>query len=197
MTLNQGDSLTQPCSGDDYEPSLGKASGGFKASEAAQFLELLSKDSAAAWLRCIKPGRNGASEHQGLDTRWITSKTNAGFNLYAVIGNATAATGKGGGVQDTDITTVPALFVEWDDGASIEEQMQRWQSLKLPEPTVMVSTGGKSVHCYWRLLAPMAPEPWRVLQSRLITYCKGDAACKNPSRLMRLPGSVYFSKETG
>jgi hypothetical protein len=48
----------------------------------------------------IKPVGNGASEHQGLDSRWITSKTNAGFNLYAVIGNATAATGKGGGVTD-------------------------------------------------------------------------------------------------
>ena len=188
MTLNQCGSLTQPCSGDDYEPSLGKASGGFKASEAAQFLELLGKDSAATWLRCIKPGRNGASEHKGLDTRWITSKTNAGFNLYAVIGHATAATGKGGGVTDADITGVPALFVEWDDGADIDTQAQRWQELELPEPTLMVSTGGKSVHCYWVLLEPMAPEPWRVLQSRLITYCKGDAACKNPSRLMRLPG---------
>jgi hypothetical protein len=80
----------------------------------------------------IKPvkKRKGASEHQGLDSRWITSKTNAGFNLYAVIGNA-AATGKGGGVTDEDITGVPALFVEWDDGASIEEQMQRWQSLEV------------------------------------------------------------------
>jgi hypothetical protein len=31
MTLNQGGSLTQPCSGDDYKASLGKVSGGFKA----------------------------------------------------------------------------------------------------------------------------------------------------------------------
>ena len=172
-------------------------SGGFKASEAAQFLELLGKDSAATWLRCIKPGRNGASEHKGLDTRWITSKTNAGFNLYAVIGHATAATGKGGGVTDADITGVPALFVEWDDGADIDTQAQRWQELELPEPTLMVSTGGKSVHCYWVLLEPMAPEPWRVLQARLIDYAGGDTQCKNPSRVMRLPGSIYHDKKTG
>ena len=99
----------------------------FKASEATQFLELLDKDAAATWLRCIKPGRNGASEHQGLDSRWITRKSDEGFNLYAVIGNATAATGNRGGVTDADITGVPALFVEWDDGASIEEQMLRWK----------------------------------------------------------------------
>jgi hypothetical protein len=68
MTLNQGGSLTQPCSGDDYEASLGKASGGFKASEAAQFLELLGKDNAATWLRAIDPvktrRRSGGADYQ-------------------------------------------------------------------------------------------------------------------------------------
>jgi hypothetical protein len=203
MTLNQGGSLTQPCSGDDYKPSLGKVSSGFKASEAKRFLELLGKDSAATWLRAIDPvktrRRSGGADYQGVaskaDKAWIDAKTADGFNVYAITGNADAI--KGTSVKDTDITRCPALFVEWDDGADIDTQAQRWQELELPEPTLMVSTGGKSVHCYWVLLEPMAPEPWRVLQSRLITYCKGDAACKNPSRLMRLPGSVYFSKKTG
>ena len=43
----------------------------------------------------------------------------------------------------------------------------------------------------------MAPEPWRVLQSRLIDYAGGDKNCKNPSRLMRLPGFRYVDKTTG
>jgi predicted P-loop ATPase len=201
MTLNEGGSLTQPCSGDDYKVSLDKASGGFKSSEAKRFLELLGKDRAATWLRSIKPGRNGASEHQGLagkaDLNWITSKTNAGFNLYAVIGNATAATGKGGGVTDADITGVPALFVEWDDGADIDAQAQRWQELDLPEPTLMVSTGGKSVHCYWVLLEPISSEQWKQITARLIAHCNSDKACSNPSRVMRLPGSIYYDKKTG
>jgi hypothetical protein len=186
----------QPCSQDAHNTSVGAGSAGFNASEAEQFLELLGKDAAATWIRCIKSGRSGASEHQGLDSRWITRKTDAGFNLYAVIGNADAATGKGGGVQDTDITTVPALFVEWDDGASIEEQMQRWQALNLPEPTVMVSTGGKSVHCYWVLLQPLAPLEWKRITARLIAHCSSDKSCSNPSRLMRLPGSIYYDKKT-
>ena len=169
----------------------------FKASDATRFLELLGKDAAETWFRSLNPGNKGAYERRGLELNWIISKTAAGFNLYAVIGNATAASGKGGGVQDIDVTTVPALFVEWDDGASIEEQMQRCQSLKLPEPSLMVSTGGKSVHCYWVLLEPMAPEPWRVMQARLIDYAGGDTQCKNPSRVMRLPGSIYYDKKTG
>jgi hypothetical protein len=193
LNADPGEAKRQPT----QKTALDKASGGFDASEAAQFLELLCKDNAATWLRCIKPGRNGASEHQGLDSRWINSKTAAGFNLYAVIGNATAATGKGGGVQDTDITGVPALFVEWDDGATIDEQMQRWQSLGLPEPSVMVSTGGKSVHCYWVLLEPISSEQWKQITARLIAHCNSDKACSNPSRVMRLPGSIYHDKKTG
>jgi Fe2+ or Zn2+ uptake regulation protein len=201
MTVNDGCTGLQPCVPDQHKVSLGKASGGFKASEAKRFLELLGKDRAATWLRSIKPGRNGASEHQGLagkaDLNWITSKTNAGFNLFAVIGNATAATGKGGGVQDTDITGVPALFVEWDDGADIDTQAQRWQELELPEPTLMVSTGGKSVHCYWVLLEPISSEQWKQITARLIAHCNSDKACSNPSRVMRLPGSIYYDKKTG
>jgi hypothetical protein len=178
------------------EPIL-PAERSFKASEATQFLGLLGKDPAVTWLRCIKPGRAGASEHQGLELNWINSKTEAGCNLYGVIGNATAATGKGGGVTDADITGVPALFVEWDDGASIEEQMQRWKSLGLPEPSLMVSTGGRSVHCYWVLLEPLEPVEWRRITARLIVHCNSDKVCRNPSRVMRLPGSIYFDKKTG
>jgi hypothetical protein len=43
------------------EPIL-PAERSFKASEATQFLGLLGKDPAVTWLRCIKPGRAGASE---------------------------------------------------------------------------------------------------------------------------------------
>jgi hypothetical protein len=88
------------------------------------------------------------------------------------------------------------LFVEWDD-QTLEWQLQAWKELHLPEPTAMVSTGGKSVHCYWRLAEPMAPAVWRVLQSRLIAHAQGDPQCKNPSRLMRLPGFRYIDKATG
>jgi predicted P-loop ATPase len=183
--------------------SLDKASGGFDASEAKRFLKLLGKDRSETWLRAIDPvktrKRSGGADHQGVATKadrdWINAKTADGFNLYAITGNAAAI--KGTSVKDADITGCPALFVEWDDRAAIDIQAQRWSALELPEPTLMVATGGKSVHCYWVLREPMAPEPWRVLQRRLITYCKGDEQCKNPSRLMRLPGSIYYDKKTG
>ena len=173
-----------------------------KVREATRFVDLLGKDRAATWLRFIHPQRRGAGggDHQGLTSResmLIERCQAAGFNVYAVIGNADIASGKGGGVTDADITAVPALFVEWDDGASIERQTARPAALGLPDPTVMVSTGGKSVHAYWVLHAPMAPDEWRPLQRRLIAHCNGDKACSNPARVMRLPGSAYISKTTG
>jgi len=199
--LEQGGGRLQPVGNEADKASLELGSESFKGKPARQFLELLGKDAAKTWLRCIKPGRRGAGEHQGLTTQadrnWVNSKTTDGFNLYAVIGEADSATGKGGGVQDTDITGCPALFVEWDDGADIDTQAQRWRALKLPEPSLMVATGGKSVHCYWVLDEPISAAEWKRITARLITHCNSDKQCSNPSRVMRLPGSVYFDKKTG
>jgi predicted P-loop ATPase len=61
----------------------------------------------------------------------------------------------------------------------------------------MVATGGKSLHVYWALAQPLDPTRWKELQTRLIAHCNGDTACKNPSRVMRLPGCPYFNKQTG
>jgi hypothetical protein len=169
---------------------------------AGRFHRLLGKDRSQAWLRFIHASRKGAAaDHRGLkgasDLAVIEQRQRAGFNVYVVIGNAATASGKGGGVCDADISSVPALFVEWDDGASIEDQTARPAALALPEPTITVATGGKSLHCYWVLQEPMAPAAWRVLQRRLIAHCGSDSACSNPSRVMRLPGSTYISKTTG
>lgn len=196
MTLEQTARGVQPIGG---QPSVGL---GFSASEALRFLELLGKDPAQTWLRFIKPtGGGGGADLQGISTQkqqaLVGQRISDGLNAYAVIGNAAKATGRRGSVTDADVTQCPALFVEWDDGASIEDQQWRWLDLMLPEPTVMVATGGKSVHVYWVLSEPITPEHWRKLTTRLIAYCKADEACKNPGRLMRLPGSIYHDKKTG
>ena len=153
---------------------------GFEA--AAGFLELLGKDPATTRLRTFV----GKGAKSGWDLEKAAKWSQNGGGVYVVIGN--------GGDSDAEITSCPALFVEWDDGATIVEQMDRWQVLELPEPTVMVWTGGKSLHCYWVLQEPMAPAEWRPLQKRLIDYCNGDKACCNPSRVMRLPGFAYEKK---
>ena len=175
---------------------------GFVPAAATRFLRALGKDPDQTWFRTIAPGkganrsRSGRDLH-GFDAAALENDNQAGADAYYITGDAKQATGKAGAVTDADVQICRSVFVEWDDGASIEEQTQRWQSLGLPEPSVMVFSGGKSAHCYWRLDEPMAPQPWRVLQKRLIAYCKSDSACGNPSRPMRLPGFRYVDKKTG
>jgi predicted transcriptional regulator len=43
----------------------------------------------------------------------------------------------------------------------------------------------------------MEPAKWRPLQARLIDHCGSDENCKDPNRLMRLPGFAYIDKKTG
>ena len=191
----------------------------FDPAQAKRFLEVLGVDPAAAWFRNIKstpgpnrgantrrrdPGRKGwAADLQGFDPAELAADVKAGASLYLITGNATQATGTNketgkptGCVQDSDVESCNALFNEWDD-KPIEWQLIAWQELNLPEPTIQVFTGGKSIHSYWRLDTPMDPAEWRVLQSRLIDLTGSDDKLKNPSRLMRLPGAPYFDKATG
>ena len=170
----------------------------FQPEEAERFLTLIRKEPAATWLRPIAPRRaRGTGGDELFDEGWIQEKGNAGFNVYMVIGETSRPPAKGGGIKDADIESCRSFFVEWDDGASLKEQASRWKELGLPEPTVMVATGGKSLHVYWTLEEPLAPTRWKELQTRLITHCNGDKTCKNPSRVMRLPGCPYFNKQTG
>jgi predicted P-loop ATPase len=167
---------------------------GQAAHPAVTFLQLLGKDPAQTYFRAIQPGtRPKCFKGFGPDA---LARANASQSIYFVTGNSTTASGKGGGVEASDITACPALFVEWDD-RPIEWQVQAWRELSLPEPTVQVLTGGKSVHCYWLLSEPMPPDQWRVLQARLIAHCGSDQKLKDPCRLMRLPGFAYINKATG
>jgi hypothetical protein len=165
---------------------------------AIQFLQLLGKDPRQTYFRTIRPGKgaNGnrkGRDLQGLDLEALSRDSHAGESVYFVSGDSTAASGKA--VRDDDVTACRALFAEWDD-RPMQWQLEAWRELGLPEPSAMVLTGGKSVHCYWVLSEPMAPGQWRELQSRLIDHCGSDQQCKNPSRVMRLPGFAYIDKTT-
>ena len=171
------------------------------AKDAERFLKLLGKDPAKTWFRTITPGK-GANRSRygkdllGFDAAALEADNNAGASVYFITGEAKKASGKRGGVEDENVHSCRAVFVEWDD-KPIEWQPTAWRELDLPEPTAMITTGGKSVHCYWVLNEPMRPDGWRALQERLINFTGGDKTCKNPSRLMRVPGFFYVNKENG
>jgi len=175
--------------------------------EAKRLLQRLGKDPAKTWYRCLLPDQGpirhlNGTDLQGFDLATLEADNRAGASIYFITGDADQATGKNkngkptGAVEDHDVHACRALFVEWD-GKPIEWQSRAWRELGLPEPSAMVKTGGKSVHCYWALTEPLSPDEWRVGTQRLIKHCDSDKQCSNPSRLMRLPGFDYIDKKTG
>ncbi|MBD2305569.1 DUF3987 domain-containing protein [Chroococcidiopsis sp. FACHB-1243] len=105
-----------------------------------------------------------------------------GYGVYIVV--------NGGGHKDEDVKSCRAIFCEFDD-RPIEDQINFWQDLGLPEPSMQIATR-KSVHSYWVFDEPIAVERWRELQTALLAYTGSDPALKNPSRVMRLAGAYHI-----
>ena len=97
----------------------------------------------------------------------------------------------------TAATTTPRsrpaalFFLEWDD-RPVPWQLSAWQRYGLGEPTISITTGGKSAHLYWVLNEPIATAEWIPIQAALIEITGADSSIRNPSRVMRLPGGSYI-----
>ena len=105
-----------------------------------------------------------------------------------------------GGAKAADITEGRALFFEADGGLPLEAQAALPELLGLPEPTVTVWSGHRSLHCYWVAEEGqgLPPAQWKKAQERLIAAVKEvapeagvDEAIKDPSRVMRAPGGLH------
>ncbi len=106
----------------------------------------------------------------------------------------------GYGHGKADVKNCRAIFYEHDD-LDKNIQLTLWQSLNLPEPTVQVDTGGKSIHSYWVFDQPIHPElwafdqgkgNWKGLQADLLKFANADKSLVNPNRVMRLAGCWYM-----
>jgi hypothetical protein len=112
------------------------------------------------------------------------------FSIYAYL------VVNGGGNSDIDVVLCRALFYEHDDLPK-ELQASLWSELGLREPTFQVDTGGKSIHSYWVFDQPVAVWEWVTLQKDILAFSNADRKIRNPSRVMRLAGAVYFCKKSG
>lgn len=99
----------------------------------------------------------------------------------------------GGGHSDKNVQKGRAIFFEHDN---LDKDWQRvlWNKLGLPEPTIQIDTGGKSIHTKYALSTPCSVEQWRELQADLLEFVDGDRQIKNPSRVMRLAGAYHFKQ---
>ena len=157
-------------------------------SQTKLFTSILKKEKGNLRLRAFYPpghpfkssdsGRKGEPKRATVE-EW----QNEGRGVYAVIND--------GGDTDSEITQCRAVFCEWDDRPK-EWQVDAWKGLGLPEPTLQVDTGGKSIHNYWVFAEPISVDDWKSLQTRLLDHADADRSLKNPSRVMRLPGTFHI-----
>ena len=112
-----------------------------------------------------------------------------------------------GGSKQDDVFEVRTLVYEIDppkpQDFSAKQQQEVWKWAGLPEPTVMVFTGNKSVHCYYTLKKPCAPEDGQQGRKRLsraiddalvakgFSHLKTDQSICKPNQPLRLAGSVH------
>jgi len=157
-------------------------------SQTKLFTSILKKQKGDLRLRAFYPSghpfKSSDSGRKGEPKRATVEEwQNEGRGVYAVIND--------GGDTDSEITQCRAVFCEWDDRPK-EWQIDAWKDLGLPEPTIQVDTGGKSIHNYWVFAEPIAVDDWKSLQTRLLDHADADRSLKNPSRVMRLPGTFHI-----
>jgi len=109
---------------------------------------------------------------------------------------------KAWGASNAHIEHAIAVFAECDGNLDREAQAALPSLAGLPEPSLSVWTGGKSLHHYWIFTPGQEPDirTFSDLQRRIATAIeavapesKPDKAISNPSRVMRLPGGIHPS----
>ena len=109
---------------------------------------------------------------------------NDGLGGYLVINR--------GGDTKASITSCIAYYAEFD-GCPEDEQLERVNESGLPAPSLIVRTGGGSLHFYWLLSEHVTDkEQWQADMKRLAAHLGSDKSVNDPSRVMRVPGCWYM-----
>lgn len=184
----QADSPAQNYSNPALDTCHSSCSEAKALAEARKMLVLLGRGDdldEAVHLRAINPTKPGSAISLTLaEFSKALALNKKGYNLYLVINR--------GGNKDAEINGCVDLFIEYDD-RPVEQQVDIWKELELPQPTFQVATGGKSIHHHWVLDQSIEPEEWKALQARLLQHAyESDQSISNPSRVMALAGQIKW-----
>ena len=117
------------------------------------------------------------------------------LNIYMMINSIRmdAKIKVGKGATDDDILRAHYSFADADDEAGLAGIVELSQ---LCEPDIVVITGTvpyERCHAYWRLSEACTDlELWRSKQSNIATLFATDSSVINPSRIMRVAGTVSY-----
>jgi RecA-family ATPase len=103
-----------------------------------------------------------------------------------------------GRAKDSDAFVLTAAYVDLDDEGAAVAAKDIYGKIK---PTLVVVTGHAPhtrAQLWWRLDEPMTdPEQWSALIKGMAAALRGDPTVANPSRVMRLAGTVAWPVKEG
>ena len=138
------------------------------------------------------------SDYSDLVDRAFEINSFHGSNVYIGAGIRKASTQKGMRTKDAHVLMLPALYIDLDDPGMAQAARDK---VKHIQPTMIVTTG-RIPHLreqfWWKLDEPIRDFAKSTEQIRAITEALGgDSSISNPSRVMRLAGSVAYPKKEG
>ncbi len=99
--------------------------------------------------------------------------------------------------RKASVLMVPGFFADLDfataeaGGIGALERLDSFQ----PTPTALVHTGG-GVHAYWKLHAPLPPDPTTQARIKALVQVVGaDRAATDVSRVLRVPGTWSWKRQ--
>jgi len=96
------------------------------------------------------------------------------------------------GGKAEDVALARCLFADFDHGCTLEQARLKWTDACIPEPTVIVATGG-GIHAWWRLQEPLTDlKAWTERQDALAVRLGSDRSVTDAPRIMRMPGFVNW-----
>ena len=151
-------------------------------------------------IRCLGENRstvsqifalNAVSEATDLAVRMNANKLNVYMTINPIDMGAVVKSGKS--ANDSDILRAHYSFADADDVQGIAGLDEL---AGLIEPDITITTGTiphERRHAYWRLTEPCLDLPlWKERQKQIAVKFKTDKAVVNPSRIMRLAGTVSY-----
>lgn len=146
-------------------------------------------------IRAFKEGNQPQTFKYALD--WMDDAIQAiadlnarGYNIYSVRNPIRASAA--GSAKDTDIIAAFFLWADCDDPAAAGNVLR----FDGPKWSAAVTTGrvpSARVHVYWSLQEPCYDlAKWRDMQSSIAAHFASDPSVINPSRIMRVGGTVSW-----
>ena len=97
--------------------------------------------------------------------------------------------------KKADVPLARVVFADFDGGTTVAEALQRVRGADLPEPSIVIVSGG-GVHVYWLLAEPISDmAAWTATMKGIIAALGSDKSIHNPDRIMRMPGTRNVKPE--